>query len=327
MDVILSYSARSILDMKNNSKLGVLVLIPGFVLAFAARMAQLCAGTDMTSGFLKHDNGFFMDFCFWGAIILTIAGAVAAAVLDRKKNAALYQTAVSEITDGRAAAVGFGLLVPALAALYEGYSEFKIPADSNISPSPLMMWVDLIFGAAMLVVAFMILYKKEFRPGLGFAVVTGAGYYTFRGIGIFMEKMAITTVPEYLINCISVILTAIFFMQLCRLLSGNEGKRTRGALAVSGAAAAVTIFANTFAGLAAMLFGPADVASRIVLTPYEAEWLFQANYGSSAYYMSLAPMADVAAGVFIIVVMIALFMKPKKAETAEIAETADNSEG
>lgn len=52
--------------MKNNSRLGLWVIIPGWILAFAARMAQICVGTDMTSGFLKYDNGFFMNACFWG---------------------------------------------------------------------------------------------------------------------------------------------------------------------------------------------------------------------------------------------------------------------
>lgn len=185
-----------------------------------------------------------------------------------------------------------------------------------------MMWVDFIFGAAMLVVAFLILYYKEFKPGLGFATVSGAAFYTLRGIGIFMEKMAVTTVPEYLINCISVILAAVFFMQLAKFLSGNEGKHTREVLAVSGTAAAVTILGNSIAGLAAMLFGPAETASRIVLSSYEAEWLYQANYGESAYYMSLVPAADAAAGVFIVVVLLALFMKPKKQEVPT-EESAD----
>lgn len=54
--------------MKNNSRLGLWVIIPGWILAFAARMAQICVGTDMTSGFLKYDNGFFMNACFWGAV-------------------------------------------------------------------------------------------------------------------------------------------------------------------------------------------------------------------------------------------------------------------
>lgn len=305
--------------MKKNSRLGLWALAGGAVLAAAARIAQICSGTDMNSGFLKDDNGFFMDFCFWGAVLLTIAGAVAAAVLDRKKEASYYEAPVSAITDGRAAAIGFALLLPAMGALYEGYCEATIPAESNFSPSPFMMFVNFLFGGAMLATAFVILYQKEFKPGLGFATVCGAGYYTLRGIGIFMEKMAVTTVPEYLINCVSVILAAIFFMQLAKLLSGNEGKRTREALAVSGAAAAATILGNTAAALGSMLFAPADVATRIVAASSEAELLHQQLQGKDAYFMALVPAADAAAGVFILVTLIALFWKP--APAAEEAES------
>lgn len=311
--------------MKTNSRLGLWVLIPAWVLAFAARMAQICAGTDMTSGFLKYDNGFFMNACFWGAVILSIAGGVAAAVLDRKKGCILYQTPVERITDGRAAAVGFGLLLPAIGALYEGYCEAVIPEGSNISPSPFMMWVDLLFGGAMLVIAFVILYKKEFRPGLGFALSCGAGYYTLRGIGVFLERMAITTRPEYLISCMSDIIAAVFFMQLAKLLSGNEGKRTRETLSVAGVASVSMILGNALAVIAATFAAPADVASRIVISPNEADMLFQLNYGYEGYYMSWQPFAEMAAGIFAVVVLIALNMKPSEKASAE-PETAGHAE-
>ena len=313
--------------MNKNSRLGLWVLIAGGVLAAAARTAQICAGTDMTSGFLKDVNGFFMDFCFWGAVLLTIAGAVAAAVLDRKKGAAYYDTPVSRITDGRAAAIGFAMLVPAVGALYEGYCEAVIPAESNISPSPFMMFVNFLFGAAMVVTAFVILYQKEFKPGLGFATVCGAAYYTLRGIGIFMEKMAVTTVPEHLINCISVILSAIFFMQLAKLLSGNEGKRTREALTVSGAAAAATVLGNSIAVFGSMLFGSDEVASRIVFSASDAELLHQQLRGVDAYFMSLVPPADAAAGIFIVVTLIVLYMKSAQAEVGDIPAETEQEDG
>lgn len=213
--------------MKNNSRLGLWVIIPGWILAFAARMAQICVGTDMTSGFLKYDNGFFMNACFWGAVILTLAGAAAAAFFDRRNGSAYYQTPVERVTDNKAAVIGFGLLLPAMGALYEGYSEAVIPEGSNISPSPFMMVVNFVFGAIMLITSFVILYKKEFKPGLGFAMTGGAVYYTLRGIGVFLERMAVTTRPEYLINCMTDIVAAVLFMQMAKLLSGNEGKRTR----------------------------------------------------------------------------------------------------
>ncbi len=323
--------------MKIKGRLGLWLLIPAWILAFAARLTQIIAGTDMEHGFLKDDNGVCMNFCFWGAVILTLAAGIAAAVFDRKKDGVLYTVPVSGITDGRAAAIGFALLLPAMAALYEGYCEAVIPAESNISPSPFMMVVNFAFGAAMLMTAFVTLYFKEFKPGLGFAMVTGAGYYTLCGIGVFLERMAITTVPEYLINCISMILAAVFFMQLAKLLSGNEGKRTRETLTVSGTVAAVTILGNAAAVIAASLAGPAEVAGRIVMSSNEAEMLNQLSYGRDAYYMSYMPVSLAAGGIFIVITLIALNMKPKPAveaaaeeETAEETptdETAENADG
>ena len=313
--------------MNKNSRLGLWVLIPGFVLAFIARMSQICIGTDMELGFLKDDNGFFMDACFWGAVILTFAAAVALAVYDRHSGSALYSQQIAQISGKKAAMIGFALMLPAMGALYEGYCEAVIPAESNISPSPFMMWVNFIFGAAMLVSAFIILYFKEFRPGLGFSLVSGAACYTLRGIGIFMEKMAVTTVPEHLINCMSVILTAVFFMQLTKLLSGNEGKRTREVLTVTGATTAVMILANAAAALASMLFGPAEIAERIVTSSAEAELLYQAHHGVNAYFMSLVPMADAAAGIFIVVTLIALYMKaePLQEHSAQPGDDDDET--
>lgn len=314
--------------MKNNSRLGLWVIIPGWILAFAARMAQICAGTDMTSGFLKYDNGFFMNACFWGAVILTLAGAAAAAFFDRRNGSAYYQTPVERVTDNKAAVIGFGLLLPAMGALYEGYSEAVIPEGSNISPSPFMMVVNFVFGAVMLITSFVILYKKEFKPGLGFAMTGGAVYYTLRGIGVFLERMAVTTRPEYLINCMTDIVAAVLFMQMAKLLSGNEGKRTREVLTVTGAVSVSMILGNAIAIIAASLMGPADVASHIVTSNSAAEMLFQLNYGYEAYYMSWAPASEISVGIFAVAALAALYMKPsdKPAQQPETTESESFAE-
>lgn len=310
--------------MNKNSRLGLWLVIPAWALDFAARTAQICAGTDMTTGFLKRDNGFFMDACFWLAVGVTLIASIAAAVCDRKKGSALYTTEVSRVTDGRAGTIGFGLLLPAMGALYSGYAEAVIPEESNISPSPFMMIVNFLFGGIMLVSAFVILYKKEFRPGLGFSLTAGAAYYTLCGIGVFLDNMAVTTVPEHLINCLCMAAAAVFFMQLASLLSGNEGKHTRGALAVSGAVSAVMILGSSLAVFASYLMGPAETASRIVTSKTQAEMLYQMSHGDHAYYMSLVPVQLTAAGVFIVMALVALYMKPsdKPAETESAAEPA-----
>lgn len=306
--------------MNKNSRLGLWLIIPAWILAFAARTAQICGGTDMTTGFLKHDS-FFMDACFWLAVAVTLAAAVAAAVLDRKKGSAFYTAEVSQVTDGRAAVIGFALLLPAMGALYSGYSQAMVPEENKISSSPFMMAVDFLFGGIMLVLAFVILYKKEFRPGLGFSLTAGAVYYTLCGIGVFLDNMAVTTVPEHLINCLCMVAAALFFMQLAALLSGNEGKRTRSVLAVSGAVSGVMILANSLAVLVTALMGPADAASRIVSTKAQAEFLYQMAEGNHAYYMCFVPVQLAAAGVFIVAALIALYMKPSDNAGADEPET------
>jgi len=313
--------SRSNFIMTIKGKLGLWLLIPAWALAFAARMLQICAGTDMTMGFLSDDNSFFADACFWLAVGLTFAAAIAAAAFDKKSGGALYTTPVERITDGRAAAIGFSLLLPAMGALYLGYSEAVIPEESNISPSPFMMCVHFGFGALMLVSAFIILYKKEFKPALGFSMTAGAAYFTLCGIGVFLDNMAVTTVPEHLINCMSMILAAVFFMQLAALLSGNEGKRTRAALTVTGVTAATVILGNSLAVVCSALFGPADVSGRIVASKTEAEMLYQLAQGDHGYYMSFVPVSLTGAGVFIVITLIALYMRPRE-EDAEAEEQA-----
>lgn len=309
--------------MNKNSRLGLWAGAAGIILAAAARTVQIFCGTDMNTGFLKDDNGIFVDICFWLAVAVTIAAAVGAAVFDRKKGSAFFENPVSAVKDGRAAVIGFALLMlPALTALYEGYDRAVIPADSIAKPPVFMTAVDFICGGLLLVIAFAILYLKEFKPFLGFSLVTGAAYYTLKGIGIFMEKMAITTVPEYLINCVSCILTAVFFMQLARLLSGNEGRRTRDALLVSGAAAAATTLGNGIAGVIALFFAPAEISDRIVLNTNEAALLYQQLKGRNAYFMSLASLTDIAAGLFIAAALVVLFMKAKP-EAEQTGEAAD----
>lgn len=305
--------------MKNNSKLGLWLIVPAFVLAFAARMEQICGGTDMFTGFLKKENGFFMDYGFWLVILITIAASVAAWFFDKKKNASYCYSPVKQITDSRAVAIGFAMLLPAMAALYMGYAEAVIPEESNISPSPFMMVVNFLFGGIMLVIAFAILYFKEFKPLLGFSMSVAAVYYTLSAMGIFLEVMAITTVPEYLINCISMIFAALFFMQLAVLLSGNEGKHTRLFVSVTGTATAVTIFANSFSVICSALIAPAEVSTRIVSSKEQAEMLYQLAKGDNAYFMSFAPVSAVAAGIFAVVTLVVLYMKPSADHTASEA--------
>ena len=86
--------------MKIKGRLGLWLLIPAWILAFAARLTQIIAGTDMEHGFLKDDNGVCMNFCFWGAVILTLAAGIAAAHMDGDTPKAERAEIVRKFRDG-----------------------------------------------------------------------------------------------------------------------------------------------------------------------------------------------------------------------------------
>ena len=71
--------------MKKNSRLSVWLMAGAFVLCFVTRLLQIVLGTDMTSGFLYHDNGFLLDWGYYGLILITFVLAIVFAVIDGKK--------------------------------------------------------------------------------------------------------------------------------------------------------------------------------------------------------------------------------------------------
>ncbi len=297
--------------MKKNSRLSVWLMAGAFVLCFVTRLLQIVLGTDMTSGFLYHDNGFLLDWGYYGLILITFVLAIVFAVIDGKKGS--FATApVNNISDGRAAVIGFGLLLTGMCALYEGFAE-----RGALAPLRLLIYIDFIAGALMVVLAFVTLYKKEFKPALGFCYVLPGAYFMLRGVCVFMKRMVITAVPEYLIEAISVLVGSLFFMQLSKLLSGNEKKLTRITVCGYGVAAAVLTLSSSLATVIAGFAAPEDISSRITATAYDAELFFQAGMGENAYFMTYTPWVNVAMGITAAATVAVLFMgeKPKKAES------------
>lgn len=301
--------------MRKNSRTALWVMAGGFLLALVVRVFQIVAWTDMTTGFLHYSNNFFEDYGFYIIVVLSAAGALFGALTDGKREFGGLKS--SDIVDGRAAAIGFALLLTGLCAAFEGYTEI-----SAISPSMFVVYIDFIFGAAMVVIAFATLYFKEFRPGLGFSYAAAALYFTLRGVNVFLERMVITTVPEYLIECLSVIGGGVFFMLLAKFLSGNEQKHTKAALCAWGVPTAVLTLSSSFATIISGFIAPADVAERITASRYTAELYYQVNGGKNAYMLTYTPWVNAAMGLFITVVLVVMFMK-KREQVPVSEESAD----
>ncbi len=306
------FTEKRVGQMKKNSGIALWVMAGGTLLALIIRVYQIIVCTDMNTGFLYHDNNFFEDYGFYIIAVLAMAGAVVGAVLDGKR--ALGSFSPADVVDGRAAVLGFAMLLMGLCAAYEGYTEL-----SAISPSGFLIFVDFAFGAAMAVIAFVTLYKKEFSAGLGFSYCAAALYFTLRGVNVFLSRMVITAVPEYLIECICVIGGAVFFMLFARLFSGNEQKNTKTALCAWGVPVAVMTLGSSLATIISGFIAPEETASRITGSSYTAEIFYQMNGGRNAYMLVYTPWVNVAMGLFIVAALIIMFL-PKKQEAAAAVE-------
>ncbi|MEZ3437661.1 MAG: hypothetical protein K1W18_02120 [Oscillospiraceae bacterium] len=300
-------------------KKSLIAMIAGFVLCTAIRLYTIAACTDMTTGFYYHDSALLCNILYYGAVALTFVGAVIAARFDEKGE--FGRIAETDITDGRAAVIGFGLLISAMFVGYEGMAEAK-----TLTPSSMLMMADYAFAAGAAILAFIILYKKEFKPFMGFILALGGAYFTARGINCFKERMVIASVSEYVIAALCTVGAAVTFLMFARFLSGNSGKHTKKAMFGWGTATAVMTLSSAAATALAHLTAPEEISRRITVSKREAELFFQTVYGKDGYMMAYTPLVDIVTGLFIAAVLITV-LYAKHTEVAVNAEgTAESAE-
>lgn len=297
------------------TKFTLWALLGLFFAGAAVRTCQIAFLTDMTKGFIYHEAGFWGECCFYAVVIAALVVGVILCAADLKKRGA-GDFPVAAVVDARAAVIGFGLLIVGLCAMYEGYTEI-----SAITPSGFVIFIDFVLGGGIVIAAFFTLYLKEFKPALGFSYVVGAAYFMLRGIAFFLDHMAISSVPEYLIDALTIIAAAVFFMLFAKLFSGNGQKNTGKALCGVGSALVVLSLSSAVSTWALYLFG-GDIAERIAATSYEAELFYNSRQGFNAYMLTFTPWVNVAVGVFSAAVMVVLFLREK--QTA--AEQTDENE-
>ncbi len=317
--------------MKKNSIFFLLAAIPALILGVVTRFMQILS-TDivpdgvsnyMVCGFLSDGASFFGKYSFYILIAVIFAAVLALSLLDKKRGGAYFGNDIKGFVDLKAVLLGFPLLVAGALTMYEGYAQTK-----SVVPSPFLIFVDFVLGGMMVILAFIILYKKEITPFVGFLLIIPALYYTLRGIGIFLKHMAVTTIPEYLIEGLGIIGSAVFFMQLAKLLTGNETKTTRPLVAAVGMTTAVMTISNAAAVIIADIANPEGIGERIVNSSVAAELAEQSFRASGryGYHMAYASWADVLLAVTIILALIALSINNKPAELITEAELPDEPE-
>lgn len=289
------------------SKITLLVMAVGFVLCTAVRMYSIVACTDMTTGFYYHDNELLCNIVYFGLIALTFIGTLIAVHFDKQN--AFGDLRSSDITGGKAVVIGFGTLILALCAVYDGMGETK-----QLTPSSMMMITDYAFTAVFAILAFIVLYKKEFKPAMGFFYSVGGMYFIMRGIYCFNNRMVMASVPEYLIEVLCIIGGAVSFMMIARFLSGNIEKLTKNALCGWCSTTAVLTLSNGLAVILADLVAPEEISNRITPSVYEAEMYRQTHFGIDGYMMVYMPYVFLAMGLFISAVMLVMFFTTPKNE-------------
>lgn len=295
--------------MRKNGRITLAVLAAGIVLSAAVRFYVISAHTDMTTGFLYHGDELLCNILYYGIIFVT---AIASIFTSRIGEAGSVVGSASDVTGGKAVVTGFFDLAAGMLAAYEGITEMRA-----VSPTLFLTAVDFLFAAVLLVIGFVTLYKRSFTPGLGYAYSLIGVYCVFRGLYAFMNRMVIVTVPEYLVEILGLIFMALYFLVLGRYLSGNETRRTSGAVCFWGTSTAALVLSPALGTIAASLAAPAEISERIVFSSYAAESFRQMRQGIDAYNMVVTPWVNVMLGLMVVFSMFMMFSSPARSSFDE----------
>ena len=285
--------------MSKNGKTALIAAGAGFVLCLAARLVTILFFTDMKTGFLTHGSEILCNLLNYGFLA---AAAIAAGVLLRK------EPKFVKPSENGCLVIGFFTLLAAICAGYEGITE-----TSALSPSIFLIISDFVGAVYMAALAFALLYKKSFTPALGFCYSIVGVYCVFRGISVFMNRMAIATVPEYLAEVLQIALLALFFAMFARLFSGNGDRATTPMMYFTGVGAAILTLSTSLGVILSKLFAPAEIAERITASANYAEVFYQNNHGRDSYIMTFTPFVNMALGLLAAAAVV-VALKSAKAE-------------
>ena len=295
--------------MKKNSKTTLAVLTAGVILSLAARIFIIVKHTDMKTGFLYHGDEIFCNALYFGVIAIAMIIAVFTAVADEKRTD--IKRTPADITGGRAVVLGLLNIITGVFAVYEGAIEPKA-----VSPSGFLLLMDYIFGAFAVVMGIIMLIKRRVTAYLGFMYVIFSLFSVCRCLYNFTNRMVIITVPEYLIESLSMIVMAVFFALLAKYLAGFGSKSTKPALCFWGVGACALMLSSALGTIIASFAAPEEIRRRIVFSAYEAESFKQASAGVEYYMLTAAPWVEFFMGIVTLASLAVVFMKAKE-ERAE----------
>lgn len=295
-------------------KLTPIVLALGIIGSAVVRFLVITEHTEISNDPLKHSTGFLFhgdellwNSLYYGIIAIAAIASIITAIIDGKSES--EPLTGSGIGKGRTILIGLLTMTAAFFAAHEGTAEMQ-----TLTPTVFLIITDFVFAVIMAVTAFLTLSKKRFTPVVGYLYSLIGAFCICRGIYYFMSRMAISSVPEYVIQSLSLITTSVYFVMLARFLSGNSGKHTRKALSFWGVGAASLTFSSAIGAILAKLIGPEDIGACIVYTSAVAENIRQDRAGADAYRLVIAPWVELVLALVVAVTLIIAFTKPIESE-------------
>lgn len=295
-------------------KLTPIVLAVGIISSTVVRFLVITGHTEISNdplkrstGFLFHGDELLWNGLYYGLILLAAVAAIFISIADVKRDA--EPIAGPGIGKAKTIVVGLLTMTAAVFAAYEGMDEMRA-----FTPTAFLIISDFVFALVMAVIAFVTLSGKCFTPVVGYLYSLIGAYCICRGIYCFMSRMAISTVPEYVIQCLSLIGMAIYFVTLARFLSGNASKHTKKTLSFWGVGTASLTFSSALGAFIAKLAAPDDIKACIVYNSAAAENYRQARAGADAYNLVITPWTEILLGLIIVVTLVIAFSKPSESK-------------
>lgn len=303
---------------KKNTKITLIVTLVGVVVCTFLRFIMITAFTDMTTGFLHHGSEG-ISIAYYASIAAFSIAVIFTAAYDEKGS--FGKRRVRDLSGKKAVAVGFAALLIAVCAFFEGLGVRKL-----ITSPKAIMPINIVFSIYICVVAFATLYKKKFTPLIGFSYSIIGVYYLIRGILNFSQRMVITGIADYLLECMIPACGAVSFVIFARFLSGNMTKKTKKSMCFWGGASVIMSFSYGAAIIQAKLLAPAYISERIVFSEYSVQTFYQEHQGVEPYLMRFPSSVNLALGVFCAVILTVLFIPGSKKKQAVEANNSDHPE-
>lgn len=233
------------------------------VIAVLIRVFQLLAVVDYNEmGFFSTSedvSGFLAANVLYLLLGFTMILLIIGAIIDKKIGSIAFTRPATSITPKQTAVLGVAFLTGACLRLYELVLRFNNPDLGFIG--------DALIFVLFMIIGFVILGSKKFRPTVGYLHIIICISYTLKAAVLFMQDTIIVRVSDELLLLLSYVAAVLFFLALGRFIAGNESKFTRHKLFIFGGFTVLLPLCASLAGYIALFIEPNRIGQHMTMHP------------------------------------------------------------